>query len=677
MGKVYFIFGVHNHQPVGNFPHIFKKAFDESYNPFLCLLDKFPSIKAAIHLSGPLYDWIIESAPRYLSMLKKMVKRGQVEIISGGYYEPLLPLISDCDKAGQIDRMNEFIKSELKYDAKGIWIAERVWEQYLTRMINSCGLRYTFLDDTHFRYAGLQEKEFFGYYTTEDNGKFIQVFPISKTLRYKIPFSKAHEAIDILKGFQEDDDILVTLFDDGEKFGLWPNTYEWVYQKGWLNDFFCLLDKNQDIVTIKPQDAINKFASKGIIYLPAASYEEMGEWVLGPKAHGIYKDFMDFLKSHSRFDDFKDFIRGGYFRNFMRKYKRLNYMHKRMLMVSSNIHNKADKARDKAIFTNLWKAQTNCGYWHGIFGGFYLGHIRSSIYEHLIRAETLFDKKYCSSGVSFQREDIDGDGDEEIIIKNSDMVCCFSPRGGSLIELSLRKKERNLINTITRRRESYHEKLGIPADNSVDVATIHDIIRQKERGLDKLLIYDSYERLGFIEHIVKKGLTLEDFNLGQNFISLSNNKYDSHVKKEKDRVNVVCHFKDSQIDYTKTVTIGKLAQLDAQYKISSFNPPGQMCLAVEFNLSFPSIEHIKRKEKAGFFDCSGKVHLQNESSLTLVDTYQNITADFEFDTADIFSMPVYSVSSSESGFEKVYQQISILFIFKQPKKGFSISLRIK
>ncbi|MBU0878162.1 MAG: 4-alpha-glucanotransferase, partial [Candidatus Omnitrophica bacterium] len=161
MSKVYFLFGVHNHQPTGNFSHIFEQAYQRCYFPFISLLEKFPKVKFSLHNSGCLYDWIKEFKKEYMQILKKLVKRGQAEVVSGGYYEPILPLISDEDKIGQIHMMNEFIRKEFNSKPRGIWTTERVWEPYLARIINACGLKYTFLDDTHFRFAGLQEEEFF------------------------------------------------------------------------------------------------------------------------------------------------------------------------------------------------------------------------------------------------------------------------------------------------------------------------------------------------------------------------------------------------------------------------------------------------------------------------------------------------------------------------------------
>ena len=494
-GKVYFLFGVHNHQPVGNDSFVFNKAFEDCYFPFFEVLKKFPEIKCNVHISGPLYDWILANRKEFIKTLKEMVARGQIEIVSGGYYEPILPIISNKDKSAQIRLMNDFIKKEFKQKPAGMWLAERVWEPQLASVISRTGLKYTFLDDVHFRSAGIQDKELLGYYYTEDSAKSIAVFPINKTLRFKIPFSKAEESVKLLKSFfQNKKDVLVTLFDDGEKFGLWPWTYDWIYNKKWLEKFFKLLvQNNKTIETITASEALKKFSpNKKLVYLPCSSYREMDEWAMEPEELLYYNKLKEYLKKykkHSEIAKFKNFTKAGFFRNFFRKYPRINYMHKKMLYLSENIHKAETKQRlvstkDKNIFENLYKAQCNCGYWHGLFGGFYLGHIRAAIYENLIKAEKELDKKFTKNSLLIEEADFDFDGLSETVVKNNHFICAFSKRGGTLLEMSYKDKNFNLLNTITRREESYHQK-----------------IKGKDR---KELIYDKYERLSLVDHLLSK-----------------------------------------------------------------------------------------------------------------------------------------------------------------------------
>jgi len=674
MGKTYFLFGVHNHQPIGNFPNIFEEAYQKCYLPFLTTLEAYPKVKCNFHISGPLYDWILDNHREYISKLKMLVERGQVEIISGAYYEPILPLIPDEDKFSQIRLMNEFIRKNFSATPKGIWIAERVWEPYLARIINLANLKYTFLDDTHFRYAGLSQREFSGYYLTEESYFPIYIFPISKSLRYKIPFSLAGEAIDLLKSFSAQGDILVTLFDDGEKFGLWPYTFDWVYGKEWLKQFFELLAQSMDkIETVTASEALEQFKPQGIVYLPCASYQEMEEWVLEPESFSIYQNLQNFLKKSSHYPAFYNFVRGGFFRNFYKKYPRLNYMRKRMLFLSKKINAHITPEKNKKVFRFLWKAQCNCAYWHGIFGGFYLPHIRDAVYYNLIKAEEEFDKKYSNFPLIVEEGDIDLDGNQEVILKNRELTCIFTPKGGSLIELSMRREGFNLLNTITRREESYHNKIKEKSFSlPKSTATIHEIIQSKDKDLENYLIYDSYEKVGLVDHILSKDIDIESFKRGKGFNSLGNQAYDLNIKRKDDKINLC--FSYSHKRFIKTVSFSKESKFLVVYKFEDEHLWRNNLLGVELNLFFPSWQDIKINGQE--FSLK-EVVLAKKTSLLISDFYRKIKVEFTFDKADLFILPVYSVSSSESGFEKVFQQLSILFIREIENDKFHLTCFLK
>lgn len=678
MAKVYFVFGIHNHQPVGNFPSVFEEAYDKCYYPFLQVLQKYPAVKCNVHISGPLYDWIGENRKEFMAMLKSMAKHGQIEVVSGGYYEPILQLIPDEDKLDQIEKMNGFINKNFGQTPRGIWVTERVWEPFLARIINQAGLEYAFLDDTHFRYAGLNEKEFFGYYLTEDNYQPVKVFPISKTLRYKIPFSQSFEAVNLLKSFHNPEkDVLITLFDDGEKFGLWPHTFDWVYNKGWLEKFFAQLSESKDIVeTITAGEAARRFTANGLVYLPTASYEEMGEWVLEPDSEKTYRALKDHIGGHPQQDTFLNFVRGGFFRNFYTKYDRLNYMHKRMLQVSRTIRSKAKPSGDKKIFDFLWKAQCNCGYWHGIFGGFYLGHIRSAIFENLIRAEAAFDKKYADCEINAEACDIDLDGNQEIILKNKKLTCVFSPQGGTLVEMSLRDTGFNYLNTVTRREESYHhkirEKVGASARKA---ATIHEIVQCKDKGLDRFLVYDSYERRALVDHVLNKDISLADFNAQRKFRPLFNTVYSCAVKKGKEDIRLGYEYREYQLAFSKDIVFGKKSGFETVYEFRDNHLLKYHDFGVEFNLFLQSPKDIMVDGHPLSLD-EGYV-LENVSQFEIRDLFKKTRICFSCDESDIWIMPVYSVSSSEGGFEKGYQEISVLFINRVHKDRYSLSCFFK
>ena len=663
MSKVYFLFGIHNHQPVGNDQFVFNDAFEKCYGQFLDVLKEFPEIKCNVNISGPLYDWISKNKPDYIKDLKEMADKKQIEIIGGGYYEPVLSIIPDKDKKSQLKVMNDFIKKEFNKIPKGMWLAERIWEPQLASVISEAGLKFTFLDDVHFRSAGIQDKELTGYYMTEDSGKPLAVFPINKKLRFKIPFSLAEEALSLLKGFKQEEDILVTFFDDGEKFGSWPWTYDWIYTKGWLKKFFKLLMENQNsIETITASDALKKFKPNNLVYIPTSSYREMDEWVMEPEEFRNYNELKDYIKKHSNANKLKNFTRAGFFRNYFKKYPRANYMHKKMLYLSENIHKKTTYKKDKKIFCHLWKSQCNCGYWHGLFGGFYFGNIRAAIYENLIKAEKELDKKYEKDDLVVQKNDFSFDGLPEIIVKNKQLITSFSDRGGTLLELGYKDKNFNLLNTITRKEEAYHNK-------------------NKEKKKDKRIkreeiIYDKYERLSLVDHLLNKNITLNDFDRQKNFRTISDNIYKSSLNKKEKSVSLNYKYNEKDLEFTKKINIALNAEMNVKYAFQNNDIFKEYNFATEFNIFFQSPRDVKFYSEKGEINLKRKRVFRKVKNLKIADYFKGIYLRFDFSEADVFIMPIHSFANSQFGLEKVCQQASILFIKKDKEKTFDLKLKI-
>ena len=142
-------------------------------------------------------------------------------------------------------------------------------------------------------------------------------------------------------------------------------------------------------------EVLRTHAPRGRLYLPDASYEEMMHWSL-PTAAGYqrYESFKKELTARGQWGAFRSLVRGGFWRNFMVKYPEINQMHKHMLRVSSRIEALAPVTSDTRYVEArdaLYAAQCNCAYWHGVFGGVYLPHIRSTVFRNLVRAEALLD----------------------------------------------------------------------------------------------------------------------------------------------------------------------------------------------------------------------------------------------------------------------------------------------
>src|SRR5262244_2707344 len=168
---------IHAHQPCGNFDDVFERSYETCYLPFLEMLEKHPSVHMGLHYSGPLIRWIEENRSDYFPLLKKMACRGQVEVIGGGLYEPILVSIPLQDQHEQLTRFGVYIEEHFGKRPAGVWLAERVWEPQLPSVLAGAGVDYTFVDDSHFLSAGFEPQELFGAYIAEDCGLSVRLFP--------------------------------------------------------------------------------------------------------------------------------------------------------------------------------------------------------------------------------------------------------------------------------------------------------------------------------------------------------------------------------------------------------------------------------------------------------------------------------------------------------------------
>ncbi len=691
MDKVAFLFCVHNHQPVGNFPHVIENAYEKAYRPFIEVLKKYPFMKVSIHYTGILWDFFKEHHPEFLETLRELVQQGQIEMMTGGYYEPILAVIPDEDKIGQIKRLTRTIEEEMGVTPQGMWLAERVWEPHLPKYLVQAGIEYITIDDYHFKKSGLKEEDLSGYYLTEEEGRVLKVFPGSETLRYIIPFHPPEETLEYLSRLRSSGSTPAAIFaDDGEKFGIWPHTFHSVYEEGWLERFFRMIGEHLD--WIEPVH-LGAYASRerplGRIYLSCSSYMEMDEWSLPTEAMVEYEKVVEQLKENPGGSQIRRFIKGGFWRNFFAKYPESNDLHKRVLHLRKKIGKEKKKPPRKGqeILNYLYQAQCNDAYWHGVFGGLYLPHLRHALYENLIKAEALHDRTTHQEKewVDLERLDFNGDGDEELILKNPAMVLLFSSRGGSLLEMDDRSKAFNILGTLTRRKEGYHQKIfeargGASKEerSGERTRTIHEILDSKEADLDRYLHFDRYRKASFLDHFIADPVDLESFRrcVYQEEGDFVSEPYTMEVKKEG---------KDCEVLFSRSGNLWKEGKGVSIRVEKQFIPtPARSVIKSTYRITYSGSE--KRRTKFGiefninllagdapdrYYDIPGQRledrrlastgELKDISEVHLIDEWNGLRVVLKIDKrCNLWRFPVETVSLSESGFERIFQGSCLL-----------------
>ena len=676
------VLALHNHQPIGNFDHVFAQAFEDSYRPFLDVFARYEGLKIALHTSGSLIEWLDAQRPAYLDRLAELVAQGRIEIIGGPFYEPILAMIPSRDRVGQIVSYTNWLRNRLGATVRGMWVPERVWESSFTADLVDAGIEYTILDDFHFKCAGAADRELFGYMVTEDEGRVLSVFPGSEKLRYLIPFADPQQTIDYLAQVSaEHPNSIVVFGDDGEKFGTWPDTKKHVYDDGWLVRFFDALSANQSwIHTTTLAEAIDNVPPAGKVYIPDCSYREMTEWALPAAQLADYERVGHDMHDDARWPLLRRFVRGGFWRNFKVKYPEADEMYARMMLVSRRLHETCEAgvldATVEEAQRELYRAQCNCGWWHGAFGGIYLPHLRNAVYHHLIAAENLLDRATGKpeTWIEATAEDFNFDGRQEVCLSNDKLWALIAPsRGGHLTELDVRAIRHNLLATLTRQPEAYHRKVlqGANQGNG-NCASIHDRVVFKQANLDQRLQYDDHRRKSLVDLFFDAEASLDAVAAGRaaqrgDFVD---SRYEARVRRNPDRIQVQLTRDGTAaglpIRITKGLTLDAGGNtLAITYLLENLPQDRPLHFACELNFAgLPSgadDRYFSDPQGRRLGQLGTRLDLNDVTGLNLTDEWLGVTVGLRSSRpTHLWAFPIETVSQSEGGFELVHQSVAVL-----------------
>jgi alpha-amylase len=702
--SIYLPIVFHFHQPVDNFEHVFEDSYKKAYKPLMEALYNYSEVKATLHFSGNILEWFIKNKPNFTDKIKEMASRDQIEIIGGGYYEPIYAVIPHRDKLAQINKLTSLIKDEFKLEVKGAWLSERVWEPNYPSFLNEAGLKYVIVDDNHFRSTGISQDQTLYTYMTEDDGNTTRIFPINEKLRYLVPWKPTTHTIEYLEDFaDEKGDRIAVLISDAEKMGLWGSTHEICYIEGLGHEegdngrpfIPCLFERiieNDWIKSITLSEYMENYSAKGLVYLPTSSYDKMEEWVLPTSIRRSFEDYRDKLREDESKQELYMFLKGGFWRYFLVKYPESNNMHKKMLYVRKILIDTEDKLKEikdpalrkkvESLILDAWeeiyKSQCNDAYWHGLFGGVYLQFLRFAIYEHLINAEKIIDKinnllnKDVKSYIKIIPIDFNTDSKTDLLIETNQVNLYINPsEGGTLFELDYKPKSYNLLNTLTRWEEAYHSKEKLE-NNEIEVDKFRrSMLRTRFFKKDttiKLLKADDYEELSDL------------VNAEYQVIKNQKEEQKATIQLQKKGAIYLENFKNPiQCELNKKIVVENTKITLSIF--GSFNSKEKNVL----NLS-SALEDVALGIDIPFFFNGNPAQFEH-----LLNTFQYIGTDFKaFDPTynltfqiqflsdlkyKISRFPLISYTYTDEGYKDIFQGVNVIPIFNL-EKDFSIDIEL-
>jgi len=730
MGQVALGLVFHNHQPIGNFGWVNEEHYQHAYLPLVECLERHPGARVGLHYTGSLLDWLWDVHPDLIDRIRALVTRGQVEVVGGGYFEPVLTVLPEADRVGQIRALADAVRERFGTTPTGMWLAERVWEPGLPHSLLDGGMQYSIVDDTHLYASGLSADDRYGYYLTEDDGRPFALFASLYELRYTMLWRPLEETMAFLREIADHAAPgalpLAFMGDDGEKFGGWPGTYGPCWTEGYMDRFFAAVEASADWLTpMLPAEYRAAHPPLGRVYLPTASYVEMSEWVLPADAGSGFAHLRHEMEE-SR-PEIARWMRGGFWRSFMMKYPEINRLHKRMLRAHAKVH----AARALPAFAgtanggdgglmDLYRGQNNDVYWHGVFGGIYMNHMRAETTHRLILAENAADAALHAhepDWLTYTLTDADTDGTPELLVTGEHQSLLIDPgEGGTMQAWDVRRPALNAFDTLARRPEAYHAtvreaaatghvvinsepeggepKAEMESGPEGDGATGDpNIARFREAGLEDYLSYDAYDRVGGIEHLLDPDTGADDFRFGRytergDFVrgvwtldpidpataAFPPDALDGKAEAWKFTLRRAGQITwadggASSLTIEKTYTVQTLGvAFTCHYRVTNGGPwPVTITFASEWNINLQGGGHNDQcytwlpdrtaltpyHDLPEAFAAAGELHLGNVYLDT--DLYLILSP-----AADLWKLPIETVSNSEGGFERVYQGTSLI-----------------
>ncbi|OGD75060.1 MAG: hypothetical protein A2Y64_05075 [Candidatus Coatesbacteria bacterium RBG_13_66_14] len=643
----------HLHQPVGNFPGTFEYAYRRSYSPLVEALSS-SGLKFNLHISGALLDWLLVNRRPFIELLRSLVIVGRLEILGGGYYEPILPMIPAGDRHRQLTRL--FCRVEELFGRRpwGAWLAERVWEPELAADLARAGYRYTLLDHRHFLDLGWRPVQMHSIFSTEHDGEVLAVFPIDEPIRYLIPWEEPERTVEYLAGCRPiapAGRAVVVVMSDAETMGLWParrgTTYDLCYRDGWMARFLSGLSDPPWIETVLLSEALEQEPPRRLVYLPTASYDRMGVWALPTEARSRLESLPGRLEKAGLAPELrlevKRFARGTHWRNFLVKYPAAGRLHLAYLHTRDRLAGAEDAlepAEADRLLDLLDAAAVNDGYWHGLFGGVYYHFLRHHCYRCLAEVLARLDRGSRRRVVECDYERLGRPG---VVVSDPEQTLVLD-HGGAVLDWLSKAPPAGLAGGFTRIPEPYH--------------------RGNERGFTV-----DRARRGFCRLVVMPGNAAKERLLAGTGVALfpeltgpvvrgSRVGYTGSVSPGGGKVGVELAYSPVRGGWGCTVTLvntgSKAVAMTLALDSSPSPPSGPRDLELTFH-STGSSGPVPQK-------ITGRHGRGSVASWSLADRRAGLVVTSEAEpAASLWSSPVITVEGTEAGIKRSWQGLQLVW----------------
>ncbi len=434
MGSIYVSFIIKTEPVFNDNTEVLDKTFQSVYKPVIKFLYSHSDFPLSFAFSGSQIQYFKKRKNELIAILHELTDRKQVEILGGGYNEPLLPLLNSVDRNGQIDLLTCEIRQTFGKRPRGMTLFHDCWDSSLVNNIHTCGLEYVLLNSS----LVPDNKRTFLPIFMSDLGKSVDIFlyynellPKNNMLAEEFIWNIEKSVLKIEKKetrLQLDADRIVTL-------SLTPKQAAILMESKWFESLEKYLKENPDSrikLTTPNLYRQHSLKSKVPSYIPVGISDEVSAILQTVKSS----------ESRARFP--------STIYDFINTFKPSRKLYSRMMYLSMLVNQyKNDKMRKKSAREKLWQSQNGMSILCTAKNPFDNSLYRQQAYKNLTEAEKILrgDGKFEESVTCF---DYDSDGLDEYVCRMEQYFAYISLCGGSVNELDVIKNACNYCDNLMR-----------------------------------------------------------------------------------------------------------------------------------------------------------------------------------------------------------------------------------
>lgn len=415
-------FGIHCTLTPGHESSDYEERYERIYKPLISALYTLPELAFTISMSGNFIEWMERHHAEFFMILNEMIARKQIEVIGGGYYTPLFPLIPPADRVGQIELMTTSLRKVFGKRPRGAWLPASAWDPSMISSLTTCGIEYVLIDRIMLKMSGFQDVDGYAPVTLEDGGKTVTALPLDNQYRNLERFSPASFIGEMRASLEDGRDRVLVIFIEEDSI---PALF--TIEDGspsWFGALLAHVGENSEIELCNT----GKILKNRILYRRACVSPGMSPFDIEDAA------LQDDIRILSRTSVKRYLVNSP---DIMNLYAKMMYVHTLVNQL------RGDKARKNNAREDLWKAQNS---------EVFLPHSRKDpchfrklcmlAYKNLLLAEKTSRIRgiFASSVNAF---DFDMDGLKEYLCQLDSLNIYVHPEGGRIFELDVLEANRN------------------------------------------------------------------------------------------------------------------------------------------------------------------------------------------------------------------------------------------